>query len=75
MKKKIIILILVVLILLGAFYLYKMISKHDVTVEDQKLSIEDVIHTDLGTRKDGETKSRGRRVRAVKIIKNFHFQL
>lgn len=55
MKKKIIILILVVLILLGAFYQYKMISKHDVTVEDQKLSIEDVIHTDLGTRKDGET--------------------
>ena len=71
MKKKIIILVLVILILLGAFYLYKMISKHDVRVDDQKLSIEDVTYVDLGTRKDGETIYQSHLFKNYEEYKNF----
>jgi hypothetical protein len=54
MKKKIIILILIVLLVLGAIYLYKTISSNDINVDNQVLSVDDVKVVELGEQKNGE---------------------
>lgn len=71
MKKKLFIIALIIILILGAFYLYKTISKNDVTVDDQVLSIKDVKVVDLGAKKNGEELYQGELFKSYEDYKNF----
>ena len=71
MKKKLIIIGLIILIILGALYLYKIISKNDVTVDDQVLSIKDVKIVELGKKKNGEEVYQGELFKSYEDYKKF----